>query len=294
MMEERKEAGQEALERVVPQMWKRELERTLSRYHLTAAWVALIFDPVFVITDYFNLPGHWQTMFVLRLSVSGLILATILVGRRRGWHSYFIVSVPFLLISIQNAFVYQFIEAKDLLGQNLNYMALFVGAGFFVAWRWTYSAVIIALSVMATSVFIGINPDLSLSEFFVNGGLLLLVVQVFAGVLINTRFRLLSRELRARLALRAQAEQIKQINENLEALVLARTEELQKKNKALEEYAFINAHKLRAPVASILGLYQVFKTMELPPATATALEHLQKSVERLDEIVAEITRTVEG
>ena len=293
-MEERKEAGQEALDRIVPRMWTNELERTLSRYHLTAAWVALIFDPVFAVTDYFNLPGHWRTMLAIRLIVSLLILTTILVGRKRGWHSYFIVSVPFLLISLQNAYVYQFIEAKDLLGQNLNYMALFVGAAFFVAWRWTYSAVIIALSVIATAIFIGVNPGLSLPEFFVNGGLLLLVVQVFAGVLINTRFKLLSRELRARLALRAQAEQIKQINENLEALVQARTQELQKKNKALEEYAFINAHKLRAPVASILGLYQVFKTMELPPATATALEHLNKSVTRLDEIVAEITRTVEG
>jgi light-regulated signal transduction histidine kinase (bacteriophytochrome) len=36
--------------------------------------------------------------------------------------------------------------------------------------------------------------------------------------------------------------------------VQERTRELEKKNKALEEYAFINAHKLRSQVASILGL----------------------------------------
>ncbi|MCU0420800.1 MAG: hypothetical protein MUC38_14190 [Cyclobacteriaceae bacterium] len=53
--------------------------------------------------------------------------------------------------------------------------------------------------------------------------------------------------------LRVQAEQIKQINEHLEALVRARPDDLPKKNKALEEYTFINAHRLRAPVASILG-----------------------------------------
>src|SRR6185503_9074678 len=51
----------------------------------------------------------------------------------------------------------------------------------------------------------------------------------------------------------AQAEEIRGINENLEMLVQERTRELEKKNKALEESAFIIAHELRAPVASILG-----------------------------------------
>ena len=43
------------------------------------------------------------------------------------------------------------------------------------------------------------------------------------------------------------------INDNLELTIKDRTRELENKNKALEEYAFITAHKLRAPLASILG-----------------------------------------
>jgi len=36
----------------------RKLEQASTRYHITAAWVAIIFDPVFAITDYLNIPNH--------------------------------------------------------------------------------------------------------------------------------------------------------------------------------------------------------------------------------------------
>ena len=61
----------------------------------------------------------------------------------------------------------------------------------------------------------------------------------------------------------SKGEEIRVINENLEKIVLERTKELEKKNKALEEYAFINAHKLRRPVASILGLVNLLNKTSL-------------------------------
>ena len=63
--------------------------------------------------------------------------------------------------------------------------------------------------------------------------------------------------------LQAQAEEI---NDHLEELVKSRTIELEKKNKALEEYAFINAQKLRSPLATILGLVNLMKRL---PRTST-------------------------
>jgi len=45
----------------------------------------------------------------------------------------------------------------------------------------------------------------------------------------------------------AQAEEIRGINENLESLVKERTSELERKNKALEEYCFYQPHELRVP-----------------------------------------------
>ncbi|HEU5148024.1 MAG TPA: two-component regulator propeller domain-containing protein, partial [Chryseosolibacter sp.] len=90
----------------------------------------------------------------------------------------------------------------------------------------------------------------------------------------------------------AQAEEIQGINENLEMLVKQRTAELEKKNKALEEYAFINAHKLRSPVASILGLVNLLQKGEQKDDRVIR-EHLQQSADKLDAIVRSITQAIE-
>lgn len=90
----------------------------------------------------------------------------------------------------------------------------------------------------------------------------------------------------------AQAEEIQGINENLEMLVKQRTAELEKKNKALEEYAFINAHKLRSPVASILGLVNLLQKSEQQDEKIIR-EHLQQSADKLDAIVRSITKAIE-
>lgn len=288
--------GQITADKLMP-----ELERASTRFHVTVAWVAIILDPVFALTDYFNIPGHWKTLLVMRLVVSIITLTTLLTRKKFKTPSFVVALVPFFLISIQNAYVYAIIDSENLLGQNLNYMALLIGAAMFVLWRWYYSVLMIGISAVATGFFLTRNTQVTPDYFFIHGGLLLMAVGIFMVVLINTRYRLVVREIRARLALRIsneairkQAEQIKNINENLEKLVQERTSELEIKNKALEEAAFINAHKLRAPVASILGLVGLMKTTNSPEDIHQMSELIQDSTQKLDDVVSEITRTIEG
>ncbi len=287
--------------------WKQELEKSSSKYHLVAAWIAIIFDPVFAITDYYNIPDSWSHVFVLRLSVSAITLTALLVRKKFNLPSFYIIAIPFLLISLQNAYTYSLIVDKDLLGHNLNYMALFIGAAMFVAWDWPYSVVIVFISTLATVFFLYTNPVLETNEFFVKGGLLLIVSAIFMIVLVRTRYDLTVKEIKARIALQlsneeikaqnheiqAQAEEIRGINENLEGIVRSRTAELEKKNKALEEYAFINAHKLRAPVASILGLVNLLHKIPTSEEGKSVMEHLQLSTDKLDAIVNSITKAIE-
>ena len=91
----------------------------------------------------------------------------------------------------------------------------------------------------------------------------------------------------------AQAEEIQGINENLEMLVKERTAELEKKNQALEEYAFINAHKLRGPVASILGLLNLLAKCNPEDDASVIREHLHHSASKLDAVVRSITKAIE-
>jgi ligand-binding sensor domain-containing protein len=91
----------------------------------------------------------------------------------------------------------------------------------------------------------------------------------------------------------AQAEEINGINENLEQIVRERTADLERKTKALEEYAFINAHKLRSPVASILGLVNLLCKTKLDKEGQEINKRLSQSAEELDEIVRSITKALE-
>jgi ligand-binding sensor domain-containing protein len=93
--------------------------------------------------------------------------------------------------------------------------------------------------------------------------------------------------------IQSQAEEIQGINDNLEALVQARTAELEKKTKASEESAFIIAHELRAPVASVLGLINLISKCDVGDETKEIVKHMEESAEKLNTVVREITKAIE-
>jgi serine phosphatase RsbU (regulator of sigma subunit) len=188
--------------------WRLELEKASSKYHLTAAWVAIVFDPVFAITDYFNIQAHWGQLFVIRLAVSCLTLGVLLLRKKFQLPSFVIVLVPFLLISLQNAYTFSLISSDVLLGHCLNYMALLIGGSMFILWPWPYSMMVVLLSGAATAIFLSLNPGLAFEDFFVKGGLLLLAVGIFMVILIKARYDLTVKEIKARLALKASNDEL--------------------------------------------------------------------------------------
>jgi len=234
------------------------------------------------------------------LMVSFVTLLMIISRNFLGLPSYLMVVITFFMISLQNALIYRFIDNSNFLGQNLNYMALMIGASMFLIWPLIYSVIVVLVSTLATFYFIRTNPQLDVDQFFLNGGLLLAASTIFMMIQIRTRYDLTVKEIKTRLALKASNEEIqaqagviKIINDNLEVLVKERTIELEKKNKALEEYAFINAHKLRAPVASILGLVNLISKQPLSPESRDIAERLQDSTQKLDAVVSSITKAIE-
>jgi ligand-binding sensor domain-containing protein len=88
-------------------------------------------------------------------------------------------------------------------------------------------------------------------------------------------------------------EEIATMNTNLERIVDERTKVLEEQNKRLSKYAFINAHKLRAPLASILGLINLFIHDAVTEQQAEMSRHLLKSANALDRVVRSINRMLE-
>lgn len=87
-------------------------------------------------------------------------------------------------------------------------------------------------------------------------------------------------------------EQLKNYNEHLEERVFERTVELEHQNKQLTEYAFINSHLLRGPLARILGIADLLMRKEATPEQKEYLEHLKTASAELDEVIAKINKAL--
>lgn len=88
-------------------------------------------------------------------------------------------------------------------------------------------------------------------------------------------------------------EELQQLNKNLEERISERTSQLTIQNQRLTEYTFINAHKLRAPVASILGLINLVHQVA-PDEREAILSHLKTCGDQLDSIIREVSRNLEA
>jgi GAF domain len=93
--------------------------------------------------------------------------------------------------------------------------------------------------------------------------------------------------------LKLKSEEIEIVNQSLERRVKERTEDLQQKNKQLAEYAFINSHLLRAPLARIMGLVELLQK-ETPEFSANdIIPYLDASSRELDNVVKKINQAIE-
>lgn len=126
---------------------------------------------------------------------------------------------------------------------------------------------------------------------------------------VNRRLQDMNTEIeRQRKALAFQANELIRLNESLnlsnaalDAKVKERTAELLKKNSELEiknaqlaEYAFINSHKLRGPVARLLGLIHLFNIKEVSNGERDELvQKIKDEVDALNLIVRQIQDAIE-
>ncbi|MFM8913006.1 MAG: tetratricopeptide repeat protein, partial [Flammeovirgaceae bacterium] len=126
----------------------------------------------------------------------------------------------------------------------------------------------------------------------------LLIALVFALVQRNRRKNEFLEELTLKNEeIRAQAEelaalnnQLDEINRKLELKVEARTMELIEKNERIAGYAFHNSHRLRGPLATLLGLVHLINQGYIPAKELPSiLEKIQDSAIKVDAVVREIT-----
>lgn len=181
--------------------WEEALKRATIKYHIAGAWVAVIFNLIFGVTDYINVHHHFEVFFVFRLAVSSITAILLVLRKPLNISADFLIFVPVLLISIQNAFMWSLMDIEHLQKHTLAYIALFIGAGMLVLWKIYWSIIVVVLSIAANVFFFIQNSTLSTEEILVGGGLLTGTVMIFSIILIQTRYNLTKREIVTRLSL---------------------------------------------------------------------------------------------
>jgi len=99
----------------------------------------------------------------------------------------------------------------------------------------------------------------------------------------------------AQQTIRDQSEKIHSLNDHLKIEVDHRTQELQKTNQELiehnnqlEQFAFIAAHNLRAPLTRVMGLANLIQMGETEEDKRIALEKLISSTHDLDQVIKDL------
>ncbi|HAA16758.1 MAG TPA: hypothetical protein DCE41_35625 [Cytophagales bacterium] len=82
-------------------------------------------------------------------------------------------------------------------------------------------------------------------------------------------------------------QEVDHININLELMVQESTAKLKGRNEQLQEYAYMNAHKVRGPLARLLGLITILQDPKLHSRNEAdlLLEQVYRSAEELDEVI---------
>jgi tetratricopeptide (TPR) repeat protein len=93
--------------------------------------------------------------------------------------------------------------------------------------------------------------------------------------------------------LKATNDEMEAINSNLERIVAERSQKVIDQNKTLTEYAFFNAHKVRGPLARILGLINVFEKELSDQSLQNYSNMLKQAGNDLDESIREINKILE-
>ncbi len=209
---------------------KTEFYKSTEQFHIITAWIGLALNIVWCISDYFVLPDKFLVFFIFRLSVSLITVIAILSKKITGFSIYTIMFILVIGISVQNAYMWSVMDLANLQKHAFAYMVLFIGVGMLVLWEIWYSIIIVAITVITNIIFYLVNSKLSVDEFTINGGLLVLTVSIFCIFLIRTRYRLTINEIRIRL----QLEKSNKIIEQEHAIVVAQKKEIGLQKDILE------------------------------------------------------------
>ena len=92
--------------------------------------------------------------------------------------------------------------------------------------------------------------------------------------------------------LHAQEVELSTIRNDLEKIISEKINETQTKAETLKEYAFVNAHHVRAPLARVLGLIDLIELEGKHKPSSDALHKIKRDAQEIDIILRKINAII--
>ncbi|MDN4166239.1 hypothetical protein QWY31_12050 [Cytophagales bacterium LB-30] len=93
--------------------------------------------------------------------------------------------------------------------------------------------------------------------------------------------------------LKEKEEEITTVHENLEMILTERTKVIAERNQQIIEYAYFNAHQVRGPLARILGLVSLSRTIKDPDELLDIMQRIDTSAQELNQAIYKINKILE-
>lgn len=92
--------------------------------------------------------------------------------------------------------------------------------------------------------------------------------------------------------LHEQQAELNSVRNNLETITSSKINEVQRKTETLNEYAFINTHHVRGPLARVLGLISLIELENPNQKTSDAIALIKQEAQEMDVIIAKINDAI--
>lgn len=111
--------------------------------------------------------------------------------------------------------------------------------------------------------------------------------------LTNTRLKKSSQKLIDQTRqLHQQQGKLSALRNNLEKIISGKISESRNKAELLEEYAFVNSHHVRAPLARVLGLIHLIEVEGQHNSSSDTLDKIKRDAQEMDRVLKEINTII--
>ncbi|MBI2257522.1 MAG: SpoIIE family protein phosphatase [Flavobacteriia bacterium] len=186
-----------------------EFNRRAYFFHKIIALIAIVFNPLWGIVDYYNIPEYFTEFIVFRISITLATVLTFIYHKKFQNKPEWLVFVPLIGISIQNAYMYNVMEIQEFQKHTFAYVIMFLGAGMFILWRIKWSIVVILTNLIFNIVFFQLLSKLTLNEYITNGGFLTFSIALFSIFLIHSKSSSVKKEIKNTIELKLSNEELK-------------------------------------------------------------------------------------